>query len=193
MLSRLLPKPSHFRLLNYLSSKSQQRHQTHTSSAILRFSRFLSTNRNNNDGGNSNSNNRDQSTSNTWNLSRESEGKFDKLFTATDAGSGDVVEDVFGKSGSGTGGDEWVAAGSEEYKPWSVVDEVKDDVFDIDKGVRTEGESLGEIGTNVESERSEEEQKRLEMEEKELSVVLKGNVFCFLYFLHNLVARQLAM
>ncbi|KAJ4705260.1 putative Ribosomal protein S9 [Melia azedarach] len=162
MLSRLLPKPSHFRQLINLSAKSNPYPQNSNFSPLLNLSRFLSTNNNNGSNHDNNSNNKDSSTSNIWNLSRENDGKFDQLFTETEAKSG--------------GGDEWLtAAGAEEYKPWKLVDEVKDDVFDLGESVQPVAESVGDEGsTSVESVRTEEEERQLQMEEKELTAVLQG-------------------
>lgn len=173
MLSRLLPKPSHFRLITHLYSKSQPYPQNPYFSPLLNFSRFLSTNNNDNNGNNS----RGQSTSNLWNLSRENDGKFDQIFTDSerklDAGS----EDVFNKSGG-----DWLTPGptEDQYKPWSFVEEAKDDeVFDIGEGVRAVDETLSQSSVSVDSERTPEEQEKLEREEKELSAILKGKHFFF--------------
>ncbi|KAK2653926.1 hypothetical protein Ddye_013782 [Dipteronia dyeriana] len=183
MLSRLLPKPSHLRLLTNLSSKSQPcpGPSHNLPSSLLRLSsRFLSTDRGDNNDNNNNgddgsdgrdrSRSRSLSASSVWNLSGEGEGKFDQFFVDTE------VKAAGG--GGGDGDDDWLnpPAEEEEHKPWNLVDEVKDDVFDIGESVLTAGEVGGEIATNVVEEKvlSEEELRKLEVEEKELCVILKG-------------------
>ncbi|XP_031281111.1 UPF0496 protein At3g49070-like [Pistacia vera] len=168
MLSRLLPKRSHFRLITHLYSKSQPYPQNPYFSPLLNLCRFLSTNNNDN-----NNNSKDPSTSNPWNLSRENEGKFDSLFNVLDTELRGGSEDVFSKSGG-----DWMAPGSteEEYKPWSFVEEKKDDdVFDLGEGVRPVDETLGENSASIRSEMTQEEKEMLEREEKELSAIVKGS------------------
>uniref|UniRef100_A0A2P2J5P4 30S ribosomal protein S9 n=1 Tax=Rhizophora mucronata TaxID=61149 RepID=A0A2P2J5P4_RHIMU len=82
MLSRLLPKPSHFRLLSQLSSRSQW--SPSTPSFAFLFSRPLSTNHNN---GNNNGNDTPQSASDTWKLSPETDDKLESFFTTEPTGN----------------------------------------------------------------------------------------------------------
>ncbi|KAL5746383.1 hypothetical protein ACOSP7_027529 [Xanthoceras sorbifolium] len=171
MLSRLLPKPSHFRLLTSLSLKSQPCPPSQNlPSSLLKLSRFLSTDRgsSNNGGDGNGGGDRSRSASGVWNLSRESDGRFDQFFDETE------VKAV-------GGGDEWMTPSAnaeveEEHKPWNLVDEVKENLFDIGDGVETAGETGGEIAMSGVEEKvlSEEELRKLEMEEKELSVILEG-------------------
>nr|AKM76753.1 ribosomal protein S5 domain 2-like superfamily protein [Francoa sonchifolia] len=199
MLSRFIPKPSHFRLLTRISSISQPNSQNHQLNHFLTSSRFISSNNNNGSG-------KDQSTSNVWNLSRESEEKFDPLFaedsgslagiSEVDAGTSSPDDeeeswlnkddgennDVFGEVKReieprvDRGGDnEWLTA--DGYKPWNLVEEENNDVFGLGEAVRDIDEGKGEI--SAESERSEptetsEEDKQLELEKQALTAVLKG-------------------
>ncbi|KAK6244043.1 hypothetical protein QUC31_010452 [Theobroma cacao] len=179
MLSRLLPKPSHFRLLPLLSSKSQQYPYSpqHPPISLLRF---LSTNQNNN-----NDNNKDQSFSNPWKFSPDNDGKFDSLFSDESgnlAGFSSVTEsptaagEEDGGAGKKSGEGDWLVG--EEDKAWSFGEEEKGDgVFDL-KGVRDFVETGGETSV-AQSDDSVEEQKNFEEEEKQLTAVLKGKLpFC---------------
>ena len=68
---------------------------------------------------------------------------------------------------------------AEEYKPWSLAEEDKDDVFGLkEEGVREIGESsvTGTSVDDVESERIEEAN-RLKREEQELTTLLKGTFY----------------
>ncbi|KAF3437818.1 hypothetical protein FNV43_RR20574 [Rhamnella rubrinervis] len=178
MLSRLLPKPSHFRYLTLVSSKLPSYPQPQFSSAPTNTTstvpfRFFSANHNSGGGGGNNG--KDQLDSGVWKLSGESDGKFDSLFGEN---SGKIPENDSGeadswlKSKGGDGGDDWETA--EGYKPWSLEEEEKSHLFDI-------GEDLqGVVGTEVESSSSnrweseaKEEAKRLEEKEKELTAILE--------------------
>ncbi|KAF5739693.1 ribosomal protein S5 domain 2-like superfamily protein [Tripterygium wilfordii] len=182
MLSRLIPKSSHFRLLSNVYSKSQSNPASNNNlTSILKSSRFLSTNDNNNRNSST-----DQSNG-SWKFSRESDGTFDNFF-GEDSGNiagisgaeslpgGD--DDVLGRADketaeNGVGGEEWVTA--EGYKPWSLVEEEKDDVFDIGETTSEVAEtgSVEDSSLRLEMEKSEEN-KRLEIEEQQLTAVLKG-------------------
>ncbi|XP_007029057.2 PREDICTED: 28S ribosomal protein S9, mitochondrial [Theobroma cacao] len=174
MLSRLLPKPSHFRLLPLLSSKSQPYPYSpqHPPISLLRF---LSTNQNNN-----NDNKKDQSFSNPWKISPDNDGKFDSLFSDESgnlAGFSSVTEsptaagEEDGGAGKKSGEGDWLVG--EEDKAWSFGEEEKGDgVFDL-KGVRDFVETGGETSV-AQSDDSVEEQKNFEEEEKQLTAVLKG-------------------
>lgn len=184
MLSRLLPKPSHFRLITHLYSKPQTYPQNPYFSPLLNLSRFLSTNNNDN-----NNNSKDQSTSNVWNLSRETDEIFDRLFTDSETKLGGGGEDVFNKSGN-----DWVTPGStsEEFKPWTFVEEAKDDnVFDLGESVVAVDETLGESSVSIDSGMTQEEKELLEREEKELSAILKGKqFFSFIFNIINLLNNK---
>ncbi|GAV62137.1 Ribosomal_S9 domain-containing protein [Cephalotus follicularis] len=174
MLSRLLPKPSHFRSLSNLSSKCPSYpHSLHRFPSLVRpFS---------------DDNNR--STPEIWNFSRENDEKFDPLFgeedSAAESRAGEekhklwslaeekerTVDDVFDIGGSlGDVGEATEAEKEKEEKdkPWSLAaaEEKKiDELFDI-------VESVGNVG-EITSERIEED-KMLEKEEKDLTAILKG-------------------
>ncbi|GMI71153.1 Ribosomal Protein S9 M [Hibiscus trionum] len=153
MLSRLLPKPSHFRFLPLLSSKSPPSpSSSHPPPLSLR--RLLSTNGNHN-----NDDRKDQSSPDPWTFSQESYGKFGNLFS----------DDTGKKSGDG----DWLLG--EEEKAWSFGEEEKDDgVFDLkEDGVRDAGETVDGTSTSLGVDEAEE-RKKLEEEEKQLTAVLKG-------------------
>ncbi|CAK9310794.1 unnamed protein product [Citrullus colocynthis] len=193
MLSRLLPKPSHFRLLALISTKPPAQ----TPSFHL-LPRLFSTN---NDGSNNNRNSgsRDQRTSNVWKISQENDGNFDQLFTQevdnldgiSDDDSAPRNEDSWVQSkggdqgaegeifasmekevrGNKDGGDnEWVTA--KKFEPWSLVEEEKSDVFNIEEDAVEIGKSKDEIeGVDTVS---SEDARKLEKEEQELTAILKG-------------------
>ncbi|KAM5579211.1 30S ribosomal protein S9, mitochondrial [Rosa sericea] len=166
MLSRLLPKPSHFSLLTRISSKFHpcphpqfpSPPQNPTLTTFL--PRFFSAGGDGNNG---------QSPSDVWNLSKETDENLDPLFgDSTGDVSGIAEADSWSKS---TGGDEWETVPG--FRPWSLGGEEDkgDDLFQVGGGVQTR--------TSVESEEEDEgkrieEAKRLEREEKELTAVLKG-------------------
>ncbi|KAG7944975.1 hypothetical protein I3843_15G130200 [Carya illinoinensis] len=178
MLSRLLPKSSHFRLLTLISTKSHPYLPNPHFPPNPHFSpllKFFSDHSNGNNG------KFDQSASTPWNLSRDSDGKPDQFFTQ-DSGLSPPSEDdqswLRSSEEKTNAEEEWTTA--EGYKPWSFVEEEsRDDVFDLkEEGVQ------GELGdTEVESSSSfddgadrnrREEAMRLEREELELSAILKG-------------------
>lgn len=153
MLSRMLLKPSHFRLLINLSPKSHFFPQNPGVPPLISFSRFLSSNNNSNDN--------NQSSSNVWNLSREIDGKFDQLFGDTEA------KDV--------GQDELFNA--EENQSWSFGEGVKDGSFEIGESAGTvdeTGRESGEADEESKEELSEEELRMLQLEEKQLTAELQG-------------------
>ncbi|EEF49071.1 30S ribosomal protein S9, mitochondrial [Ricinus communis] len=196
MLSRLLPKSSHFRLLSNLSSKSHSYQHSPRISNSTFLLRHFSSNQNNNN------NNEDQSSSSIWKLS--SDEKFDSFFAAdskegslagiTDSpvhnqlqeswleeeeggsnDSKDIFQGIEKESAGGEDNNEWLQ--SEEYKMWNLDDaeDQKDHVFDIEEiNADTSSEFTTESSANVEKEKTEE-QKMLEAEEKELTAVLKGS------------------
>lgn len=138
-----------------------------------------------------------------WKLSQENDGNFDQLFTqdvenldgiAEDASAavdddswvrskdgdrgaeGDVfasMEKEIQGNKDGAGDNEWVTA--KKYEPWSLVEEEKSDVFNIEEYTVEIGESRDE-SREVDG-GSSEDAKKLEKEEQELTAVLKGKFF----------------
>ncbi|PON38063.1 Ribosomal protein [Parasponia andersonii] len=176
MLSRLLPKPSNLRPLTLISSKLGSHLQPQFPSTLENPSfiftpRFFSSS--NHNGGN---NGRDPFESSTWKFSRENDGNLEPFFgrnSKNDGGTAGTESDSWLKGRDG--GDEWQTA--EGYKPWSLAEEEKADLFDIGEDVRNVGENESEsdvrLARQAESDRAEEVMK-LEREEQQLSVVLKG-------------------
>ena len=175
MLSRLLPKPSHLRSLTPISSKlSSHLLQPQNPNPTSIFTpRFFSSSSNDN-----NNNGKYQSDTSVWKLSQESDRNCDRFFggdSADPTGGGTVETGAAGEADSwlkeGNSGDRWETA--EGYKPWSLVEEEKDDVFDIGEDLRNVGEIETEVSAldiDTENDRNQE----LETEEQQLSVVLKG-------------------
>ncbi|XP_050384166.1 30S ribosomal protein S9, mitochondrial [Argentina anserina] len=153
MLSRLLPKPSHFSLLTRISSKFHPCPQPQNPTTLPRF--FSS-------GGGD-----DQSPSDVWKLSKDTHESYDPLFGES---SGNVVETA--DAGSWKGGDEWDTA--EGFKPWSLggEEEKNDDLFKVGDGF--EGDKGVKIEEEEDEEKKKEEEKRLEIKEEELTAVIKG-------------------
>ncbi|XP_059435220.1 small ribosomal subunit protein uS9m [Corylus avellana] len=182
MLSRLLPKSSHFRRLTRLSSKSHPYPHSHfpPNPYFSPLPKFFSSDNNSNG-------KFDQSASTPWNLSGQSEGKFDQFFTQESgdvAGTSPSAENdeswLRASEGKTRGDEEWATA--EGYKPWSLVEEEdKDDLFGFkEEVVREVGETGVESsysttsgGDDAEKERAEEAM-RLQREEQELTAILKG-------------------
>lgn len=194
MLSRLLPKPSHFRLLTLISTKPPAQ-----SPRFHLLPRFFSSS-NNGSNNNKNGGSRDQPTSNVWKLSRESDENFDQLFTQeadnldgiaeddsapanddtwvrSEDGDQGAAGDIFARvekeirgNKDDDGANEWVAA--TKFEPWSLVEEEKSDVFNIQEDAVEIGKPRDEI-KEVDSESSEDARK-LEKEEQELTAILKG-------------------
>ncbi|KAF3949358.1 hypothetical protein CMV_024761 [Castanea mollissima] len=174
MLSRLLPKPSHLRRLTLISPKSHSHLQTPqipNPNFIPKF--FFSS---------SNNNGRDPPSSTSWNLSHESDSKFDQFFSQ-DSPAGNEDVDSWLKSSEAIG----VKSGEDvEYKPWNLVEEDKDDVFGLKEeevGVRELGDTAGESSVSCTSRGGDgddvERGKReaaliLEREKQELTAVLNG-------------------
>ncbi|KAM4068981.1 hypothetical protein ACB094_12G054600 [Castanea mollissima] len=174
MLSRLLPKPSHLRRLTLISPKSHSHPQTPqipNPNFIPKF--FFSS---------SNNNGRDPPSSTSWNLSHESDSKFDQFFSQ-DSPAGNEDVDSWLKSSEAIG----VKSGEDvENKPWNLVEEDKDDVFGLKEeevGVRELGDTAGESSVSCTSgggdgddvERGKREAALiLEREKQELTAVLNG-------------------
>ncbi|XP_061957170.1 small ribosomal subunit protein uS9m isoform X1 [Populus nigra] len=131
--SRLLPKPSHIRLLS--RSLITPRPHNSTSSTFLLLSRPFSTN---DDDNNINNNKRDQPGYNIWQLSGENEGNFDSLFPQdSDTGVPRITDSP-------------VTAKGEDEESWLKEDENGDDggryIFDrLEKDVINE-RSVSDIG-----------------------------------------------
>ncbi|OWM75597.1 hypothetical protein CDL15_Pgr021762 [Punica granatum] len=171
MLSRLLPKSSHLRLLSVITSKSQSyppphRHHPRQDPIFASFLRHFSSNHD--------SGGRDPKISDPWKLSKESEGNFDGIFN--DESSGNFG--VFGEGAEGKGGaaeDDWLTA--DGFEPWKLGEEEgKDDLFDLGEGAGAVAEIKGESGgvEGLKREMTQEQRKSLEKEEKELTEVVKG-------------------
>ncbi|XP_024023580.1 28S ribosomal protein S9, mitochondrial isoform X2 [Morus notabilis] len=170
MLSRLLPKPSHFRALTLISSKlhsypqPQSQFVSKTPTFTSSFApRFFSSDRGSNDG----ENGRNQSDGGVWNLSQDTDGNFEPFFGAENSGNAATMTRL-------DGGDEWPTA--EGYKPWNLAEEERSDLFDIGEVARDDGESEA---SSLEKQRENEiakaeEAKRLEKEEQVLTAILKG-------------------
>ena len=130
--SRLLPKPSHIRLLS--RSLITPRPHNSTSSTFLLLSRPFSTN----DDDNNNNNKRDQPGYNIWQLSGENEGNFDSFFPQdSDTGVPGITDSP-------------VTAKGEDEESWLKEDENGDDggryIFDrLEKDVINE-RSVSDIG-----------------------------------------------
>nr|AKM76759.1 ribosomal protein S5 domain 2-like superfamily protein [Monsonia marlothii] len=187
MISRFIPKPSHFRLLALASSKPHvYPHSPLNPNFTPLFRPFSS---------NSNNNGKDRS---LFDLLRsgESDTKSNPLFTeeskslsgVTNAGSGVNEDDswlkedddgenvnIFGegseeiKGGSGGGaGHDWAMAGG--FKDWSLEEEEENaDVFGLEDGEMQTGSGVGETQSKISMEYEE-----LEREEKELTAIVKG-------------------
>ncbi|CAL0329362.1 unnamed protein product [Lupinus luteus] len=203
MLSRLLPKPSHFRRFFSLPPKPTNPRFTisPTNPCFTTTPKFFSTNNNNsNDNGN---NNEDRFSPNIWRDFRETEEKFDAFFAEDNSETlADVAPAVTEKKeehlwlqekrgidnededaifkGIDKESEEksdslggHIGIGAEKFTPWSIKDDKGDDVFDFQEEVVDEGFNA-DAGDVEESGRKEEEIDKLEKEEKELTAILKG-------------------
>ncbi|TQD79824.1 hypothetical protein C1H46_034633 [Malus baccata] len=163
MLSRLLPKPSHFSRLTLISSNFHPFPQPQNPLFATFTPRFLSSD----DG-------KGPSQSDVWRLSQETDGKFDPLFGDSFGDISGIAEAESSEADSdwlkGKGGEEWDT--SQEYKMWSLGEEAKSDLFDIGEGVQTV--TVIDSETSREEIEKPEQAKRLEKEERELTAVLKG-------------------
>lgn len=143
-----------------------------------------------------------QSESSAWNLSEKSDDKFEPFFNKMeegkvggDGGGGDqsrsdslwnLSPETDGKSGQifieaeakvgGGGGFDDAPSPAQESEAWNLMDGGKEDFFEeVTKVVAAEEQGMGMQG-DEEKVLTEEDIKKLEEEEKELSVVLKGNM-----------------
>lgn len=179
MLARFLTRPSNLRLLSIATSRLSSNPpppNPHLASLLRRFS----TGRGNGNGGDS----RDPSLPDPWKLSGDGDAKFDRVFsedTGRLAGFPDGAageEDSWLKEGEAgeknVGKDDgWLTA--EGYRPWSLSEEGRDDgLFDVGEGAQAFGDDVVGGADAVKTDRSEEEEKKLEREEQELIPVLKG-------------------
>ncbi|KAE9620245.1 putative ribosomal protein S9 [Lupinus albus] len=190
MLSRLIPKPSHFR--RFFSLPPNPRFAiSPTNPCFTTFPKFFSTNDNGN-------NNDDRFSPNIWRDFRETEEKFDAFFAEDNsADAAPAVEDkkeehlwlqekqgidnededaIFKgidkeseEKSDSLGGH--IGIGSEKLTPWSMKDDKGDDVFNFQEEVVDEGFNATYV---EESGRREEEVDMLQKEEKELTAILKG-------------------
>ncbi|KAM0972270.1 hypothetical protein ACFX2J_019856 [Malus domestica] len=163
MLSRLLPKPSHFSRLTLISPNFHPFPQPQNPLFATFTPRFFSSD----DG-------KGPSQSDVWRLSQETDGKFDLLFGQSSGDISGIAEVESSEADSdwlkGKGGEEWDT--SQEYKMWSLGEEAKSDLFDIGEGVQTV--TVIDSETSREEIEKAEQAKRLEKEEQELTAVLKG-------------------
>ncbi|RXH73655.1 hypothetical protein DVH24_016477 [Malus domestica] len=122
MLSRLLPKPSHFSRLTRISPNFHPFPQPQNPLFATFTPRFFSSD----DG-------KGPSQSDVWRLSQETDGKFDPLFGESSGDISGIAEVESSEADSdwlkGKGGEEWDT--SQEYKMWSLGEEAKSDLFDI--------------------------------------------------------------
>ncbi|KAF1885003.1 hypothetical protein Lal_00028892 [Lupinus albus] len=203
MLSRLIPKPIHFRRLFSLPPKPYLSNSP-TNPKFTTTPKFFSTNNNN---GN---NNKNPFSPNAWKDFRESEEKFDAFFAEDNGETLTVVnEDGTGVAPAETGKEEqlWlqekggidnedadaifkgidkeseeksnvggnIGMGAEYLTPWSMKDEEDKivDVFNFQEGDDVKEVNDGFNARDVEESGRKEEIDKLESEEKELTAVLK--------------------
>nr|AKM76754.1 ribosomal protein S5 domain 2-like superfamily protein [Geranium incanum] len=193
MFSRFIPKPSHFRLLAFVSSKQRSCPHSPLDPSFTSQIRPFSSNGKNNRG-----NGKDAPFSDFWDNSEENNVKFAPLFTEeskslsgiSGARSGANEDDswmneddegenvdVFevGNEGlrveSGSrAGQEWETA--DGFKDWSVAEEENADQFGLEGSKEKMGsDDVGEIETKSQI---TIEYEALEREEKELTAVVKG-------------------
>ncbi|KAE9593440.1 putative ribosomal protein S9 [Lupinus albus] len=209
MLSRLIPKPIHFRRLFSLPPKPYLSNSP-TNPKFTTTPKFFSTNNNN---GN---NNKNPFSPNAWKDFRESEEKFDAFFAEDNGETLTVVnEDGTGVAPAETGKEEqlWlqekggidnedadaifkgidkeseeksnvggnIGMGAEYLTPWSMKDEEDKivDVFNFQEGDDVKEVNDGFNARDVEESGRKEEIDKLESEEKELTAVLKGPTRAF--------------
>ncbi|XP_034687895.1 30S ribosomal protein S9, mitochondrial [Vitis riparia] len=154
MLARFVSKPSNFRLLTLLSTKSQ----SHPPNPKFTLPRFFSTNHNNND-----NNTKDRSTFNSWKISQEYDGNGDSI-VGQEAGT---LAGLTDEGGAAPAEDEsWL-----KDSPWTFEEEgEKGNVLDFGWELQEEVRAVGGE-TTIEGDGSKE---LLEKEESALSAVLKG-------------------
>nr|AKM76749.1 ribosomal protein S5 domain 2-like superfamily protein [Erodium foetidum] len=182
MLSRFIPKPSHFRLQALVSSKPQSYPHSPLNPNLITQLRLFSSNENNNNNGN------DDWFSDQWNISRERNVKFDSLFTeepkslswsgANEDGSW-LKEDDKSDAGNIFEGNEGFRAGGGGHD-CATADGLKDLNFaeeEQDKDVLGLEGSETEMGSNGVAETESKitvDYEELEREEKELTGIVKG-------------------
>lgn len=170
MLSRLLPRTSHFRLLSVITSKIQSYpppllHHPRQEPNLASFLRQFSSNHDN--GG------KDPKISEPWKLSKENDENFDRIFNEESNGNlGGISE---GAEEKGAAEDDWLTA--DGFEPWKLGEEEgKDDLFDFGEGAGAIAERKVEDGgvEGLRTEMTEEQLRTLEKEEKELNEIVKG-------------------
>ncbi|KAK4780434.1 hypothetical protein SAY87_016540 [Trapa incisa] len=171
MLSRFLPRSSNLRLLSSITSKIQSyppplaQHHPRQEPAIASFLRHFSSNHGN--GG------KTPKMSDPWNLPKENDGNFDRLFN--EESSGDIAGISDRAEEKGEAEDDWLTA--DGFEPWKLgEDEVKDDLFDFSEGAGGIVDvKAGDGGVGgLKAEMNEEQLRALENEEKELTDIVKG-------------------
>ncbi|MCD7469727.1 hypothetical protein HAX54_008903 [Datura stramonium] len=188
MLSRLVSKSLHLRLLTLLSPKTQFVYPKPSFPSTEPYffpnnsrSRFFST------GNNNNGKDSDPLTSGSWKFSSETEQSVFNEDSESDEGREKQVlddrswvkeeeSDEFKEAGEekGVGGGEEFWATAQGYKPWSSdVEGEGERAFDVGEEVKVGTEMKGfQKGVKVEN---PEKEKLLELEEKALTEVLKGS------------------
>lgn len=199
MLSRFISKPSNLRFLAFISSEVR----TQTSNPIFlpnslistpRFCffpntcNFYSTNHNNNN----NNDGRDSSSSapHLWDLSTETDSSIDSIFgvdseSLEEIGKREVhLEDgstsgsrIEESSRSSVGIDDEERATGQEFKPWSLAGDEKDDegkLFDLGEG-EFPYQSFGSVEQMSETKKPGED-KQLQEEEEIQTAILEGTV-----------------
>lgn len=198
MLSRLIPKSSHFRRFVLFPTKTLPYPQSNftylaTTSHLGTFSKYFSTN------GGDNNNKKDPSNFGFW----KDSGSFARFNDRDDGTKAPASKDqwwleekgldnqdessIFKEDDNktqkvgGFGDQQWM--GAEEIKPWTLQDDGKEDVF-----IEGFGEHVGELRSGeipVEGEKAEDPEK-LEKEEQALTTVLKGKLNCLLCLITRL-------
>lgn len=137
MLSRLIPKPSHFRRFVFISSKSVSVFQPNSPCSrnplkLLTFSKYFSTNDNDNGKG--------KPFPGVWENFHETEEKFDAFFPEEESGSLEGMNDMDAGSKAAASGDQW------SIKEKGLDDEDGSDIFmGIDKETESEGGFFNDI------------------------------------------------
>nr|AKM76752.1 ribosomal protein S5 domain 2-like superfamily protein [Erodium trifolium] len=187
MLSRFIPKPSHFRLQALVSSKPQSYPHSPLNPNLITHLRLFSSNENNNNNGN------DDWFSDQWNISGERNVKSDSWFTEeskslsgiADAGSWANEDDSWSKEDDKADnvnifeGNEGLRAGGGGHDG-AMADGLKDLNFaeeEPDKDVLGLEGSEKEMGSNGVAETKSQitiDYEKLEREEKELTGIVKG-------------------
>ncbi|GKV11677.1 hypothetical protein SLEP1_g22914 [Rubroshorea leprosula] len=139
MFSRLLPKPSHFRLVTLISSRTQAFPRSTQNPIFPSLLKHFSSNHNNNNG-------KDQSFPSIWTVSQEGEEKFDSLFSEDSANLSGITETESSTRRQDSGGDEGNVFGGidSSIKDESWLNARDGEEGDVFKGIEEGGEKSGE-------------------------------------------------